>query len=279
MHLSRLGARRGADGAHFRTSGVQTVYHAAAYKHVPLVEHNAARACGTTCSAPWVARAAHSARVETFVLVSTDKAVRPTNVMGASKRMAELILQALHCAAAAARVFSMVRFGNVLGSRARWCRCSASRSSGGPVTVTHPDVTRYFMTIPEAAQLVIQAGAMAHGGEVFVLDMGEPVRIIDLAVDDRAVGPQREDRATRRRHRDQFVGLRPGEKLYEELLIGDDVVPTAHSASCRRASATSSPRCSTRCSSRCERHAKQMTPTRCRARSETWCRSIGPPRK
>jgi FlaA1/EpsC-like NDP-sugar epimerase len=216
----------------FRRYGVQTVYHAAAYKHVPIVEGNIQQGLrnnvfGTLA----VARAAHSAKVETCVLVSTDKAVRPTNVMGASKRVAELIFQAAALRGGGKTVFSMVRFGNVLGSSGSVVPLFKKQiQAGGPITITHPDIIRYFMLIPEAAQLVIQAGAMANGGEVFVLDMGEPVRIADLArsmihlsglteKSDTAVGGDIEIK---------FVGLRPGEKLFEELMIGDDVVPSNH---------------------------------------------------
>ena len=210
---------------------VQTVYHAAAYKHVPIVEANIQQGLrnnvfGTLA----VARAAQDAKVETCVLISTDKAVRPTNVMGASKRVAELVFQA-----AALRsnltVYSMVRFGNVLGSSGSVVPLFRRQiQTGGPITITHPDIIRYFMLIPEAAQLVIQAGAMAQGGEVFVLDMGEPVRIADLArsmvrlsgLTEKTAelpGGDIEIRAT---------GLRPGEKLFEELLIGDNVEPSGH---------------------------------------------------
>jgi FlaA1/EpsC-like NDP-sugar epimerase len=179
-----------------------------------------------------MARAAIEAGVANFVLVSTDKAVRPTNVMGASKRMAELVLQALsEFQQGAGTRFSMVRFGNVLGSSGSVVPLFRSQlASGGPLTVTHPEVTRYFMTIPEAAQLVLHAGAMAGGGEVFVLDMGQPVRIMELArrmvelsglrVRDEA-HPQGDIEIT-------ITGLRPGEKLYEELLIGDDPSRTEH---------------------------------------------------
>ena len=226
----------------FRTAllrfGVQTIYHAAAYKHVPLVEHNVVEGVrnnvfGTNIAAQEAIRAG----VQSFILVSTDKAVRPTNIMGASKRLAELV-----CQAAASRQtgtkFSMVRFGNVLGSSGSVIpRFRAQVEAGGPVTVTHPDITRYFMTIPEAAQLVIQAGAMASGGDVFVLDMGEPIRIVDLA--DRIVRlsgltPYHVDDCSDAGSRADgdiaicFTGLRPGEKLYEELLIGEEAEPTRH---------------------------------------------------
>ena len=211
--------------------GVETVYHAAAYKHVPIVEHNPIEGvCNNVFGTWYAAKAALAAGVETFVLISSDKAVRPTNVMGATKRLAELILQGLSSAGGATRL-CMVRFGNVLdssGSVVPLFREQIRR--GGPVTVTHPDVERYFMTIPEAAQLVIQASALAQGGEVFLLDMGEPVRILDLA--------RRMIRLSGLIVRDemqpdgdieiQFTGLRSGEKLREELLIGSDDLPTEH---------------------------------------------------
>ncbi|MBW7929820.1 MAG: polysaccharide biosynthesis protein [Gammaproteobacteria bacterium] len=211
--------------------GVQTIYHAAAYKHVPIVEFNMAEGVRNNVIGTWhAAEAAAEAGVENFVLVSTDKAVRPTNVMGATKRVAELVLQGMTRRGTHTR-FCMVRFGNVLessGSVVPLFREQIRR--GGPVTVTDPDVIRYFMTIPEAAQLVLQAGAMGQGGEVFVLDMGEPVRIAELArrmiqlmgltVRDRDCPDG--DIAIR------FTGLRPGEKLYEELLIGGDVGATDH---------------------------------------------------
>jgi FlaA1/EpsC-like NDP-sugar epimerase len=210
---------------------VDTVYHAAAYKHVPLVEHNPIEgirnnAFGTLS----MAKAAIAAKVKCFVLVSTDKAVRPTNVMGATKRLAELVLQAFARQSSGTR-FCMVRFGNVLGSSGSVVPLFRKQiASGGPITLTHPDITRYFMTIPEAAQLVIQAGAMGEGGDVFVLDMGDPVRIADLAV--RMVhlsGQEVKSAATPDGTIEiRYVGLRPGEKLYEELLIGSNVSKTAH---------------------------------------------------
>ncbi len=212
--------------------GVNTVYHAAAYKHVPMVEHNLRQGItnnvfGTLA----VSRVAARSRVATFVMVSTDKAVRPTSVMGASKRIAELIIQAAALRHDSRTVFSIVRFGNVLGSSGSVVPLFRKQiSEGGPVTVTHPAITRYFMIIPEAAQLVIQAGAMAQGGEVFVLDMGEPVRVIDLARSLIRLSGLTE-RTSARPDGDieiRAIGLRPGEKLYEELLIGDDVVPTRH---------------------------------------------------
>lgn len=216
--------------------GVQSVFHAAAYKHVPMIEINPAAGIwnnvfGTLCTV----EAACLCGVETFVLVSTDKAVRPTNVMGCSKRLAELVLQAKNIQEAGLCVkttkLTMVRFGNVLGSSGSVVPVFREQiKKGGPVTVTHPEIIRYFMTIPEAAQLVIQAGAMGEGGDVMVLDMGEPVKIVDLA--------KRMIHLSGFSHKDaanpdgdieiQFTGLRQGEKLYEELLIGDNTLPTSH---------------------------------------------------
>jgi FlaA1/EpsC-like NDP-sugar epimerase len=224
-----------------------TVYHAAAYKHVPLVESNPSEGVlNNVFGTLNMARAAMECGVAHFVLVSTDKAVRPTNVMGATKRMAELVLQAL-AASASVRfhlpdgthshevsnntLFSMVRFGNVLGSSGSVVPLFRKQLlSGGPLTVTHPDVTRYFMTIPEAAQLVLQAGAMAHGGDVFVLDMGQPVKILDLARRMAQLsGLKLRDEANPQGDIEiKITGLRPGEKLYEELLIGDNPEGTAH---------------------------------------------------
>ncbi|QHE83750.1 polysaccharide biosynthesis protein [Hydrogenophaga sp. BPS33] len=210
----------------------ETVYHAAAYKHVPLVEHNPVQGLRNNVWGTWVcARAAQAAGASHFVLISTDKAVRPTNVMGASKRLAEMVLQALAAEPDSGTTFAMVRFGNVLGSSGSVVPLFREQiRDGGPVTLTHPDITRYFMTIPEAAQLVIQAGAMAHGGDVFVLDMGEPVRIIDLA--QRMVELSGLQVKTAQNPTGdieiQITGLRPGEKLYEELLIGDNPQPTQH---------------------------------------------------
>lgn len=208
-----------------------TVYHAAAYKHVPLVEHNPAEGIkNNVLGTLRTALAASDSGVADFVLISTDKAVRPTNLMGASKRLAEMALQAL-AATVKDTKFSMVRFGNVLGSSGSVVpKFRQQIRDGGPITLTHADITRYFMTIPEAAQLVIQAGAMAKGGDVFVLDMGEPVRIVDLArrmvelsgltvVDEQNPDGDIEIEVT---------GMRPGEKLYEELLIGDNPKPTLH---------------------------------------------------
>lgn len=211
--------------------GVETVYHAAAYKHVPIVEHNPIEGVrNNVFGTRYAAEAAIAAGVETFVLISSDKAVRPTNVMGATKRLAELILQGLAGEGGATRL-CMVRFGNVLdssGSVVPLFREQIRR--GGPVTVTHPDVERYFMTIPEAAQLVIQASALAQGGEVFLLDMGEPVRILDLAR--RMIRLSgltvRDDAQPEGDIEIQFTGLRSGEKLREELLIGSNDLPTAH---------------------------------------------------
>lgn len=211
---------------------VQTVYHAAAYKHVPIVEHNMRQGLRNNIFGTLnVARVAAEQDIETCVLISTDKAVRPTNVMGASKRVAELVMQAAAQRPGSRTVFSMVRFGNVLGSSGSVVPLFRRQiSAGGPITITHPDIIRYFMLIPEAAQLVIQAGAMAQGGEVFVLDMGEPVRIADLARSMIRLSGLTE-RTDDNPHGDieiKAVGLRPGEKLFEELLIGDDVQPSTH---------------------------------------------------
>ncbi len=214
---------------------VQTVYHAAAYKHVPLVEFNVIEGVRNNIYGTYyTACAAIKAGVESFVLISTDKAVRPTNVMGTTKRMAELGLQALadqENAKPNGTRFCMVRFGNVLGSSGSVIPVFKKQiASGGPVTVTHPEITRFFMTIPEAAQLVIQAGAMGKGGDVFVLDMGESVKITDLACNLIQLSGL-EVKSDANPYGDieiQFSGLRPGEKLYEELLIGDNVKQTAH---------------------------------------------------
>ncbi len=215
-----------------------TVYHAAAYKHVPLVEHNPAEGIKNNVFGTYTtAKAAIDAGASDFVLISTDKAVRPTNIMGASKRLAEMVLQALSAEVDEGKSgkrgtqLSMVRFGNVLGSSGSVVpKFRQQIKDGGPITLTHPDITRYFMTIPEAAQLVIQAGAMAKGGDVFVLDMGEPVRIVDLA--------RRMAELSGLTIQDEcnpdgdiainITGLRPGEKLYEELLIGDNPQATSH---------------------------------------------------
>ncbi|HEX7079596.1 MAG TPA: nucleoside-diphosphate sugar epimerase/dehydratase [Gammaproteobacteria bacterium] len=214
-----------------RAFGVQVIYHAAAYKHVPLVEHNPIAGIHNNVFGTWhVARAAKITRVETFILISTDKAVRPTNIMGAAKRMAELLVQGF-AAQPTGTCFTMVRFGNVIGSSGSVVPLFAEQiAAGGPVTVTDPNVVRYFMTIPEAANLVIQAGAMARGGEVFVLDMGEPVKILDIAHRMiRLRGLQvRDEQHPNGDIAVQFTGLRPGEKLHEELLIDDNVVPTDH---------------------------------------------------
>ena len=211
---------------------IQTMYHAAAYKHVPLVEQNPVEGLQNNALGTFrAAYAAYEAGVEHFVLISTDKAVRPTNVMGASKRMAELSLQAL-ALRPGNTIFTMVRFGNVLGSSGSVVPLFRKQlKSGGPITVTHPDILRFFMTIPEAAQLVIQAGAMAKGGEVFLLDMGKPVRIVDLARRMiRLSGlEERTDECPEGDVAIKFTGLRPGEKLYEELLIDGDASETAHS--------------------------------------------------
>jgi FlaA1/EpsC-like NDP-sugar epimerase len=228
-----------------KTWRVDTVYHAAAYKHVPMVEHNIAEGVlNNVIGTLNTAQAALQAGVSNFVLISTDKAVRPTNVMGSTKRLAELTLQALSRELApvlfgdktnVSRVnktrFTMVRFGNVLGSSGSVIPLFHKQiKSGGPITVTHPKITRYFMTIPEAAQLVIQAGSMGQGGDVFVLDMGEPVKIVELA--ERMIHLSglsvRSDKNLQGDIAIEFTGLRPGEKLYEELLIGDNVVATQH---------------------------------------------------
>jgi FlaA1/EpsC-like NDP-sugar epimerase len=210
---------------------VQTVYHAAAYKHVPIVEQNVIEGINNNVIATWyAAEAAHEAEVETFVLVSTDKAVNPTNVMGATKRFAEIVLQGLQ-RRGSKTLFCMVRFGNVLASSGSVVPLFNEQiKAGGPVTVTHPEVIRYFMTIPEAAQLVIQAGSMADGGDVFVLDMGKPVRIGDLArrMIHLAGLTVRDDQHPEGDIEISYTGLRPAEKLYEELLIGNNVTGTQH---------------------------------------------------
>lgn len=219
---------------------VNTVYHAAAYKHVPLVEQNPTRAITNNVLGTWrTAKAAMAAKVESFTLVSTDKAVRPTNVMGASKRLAELGVQAMAERAkneGAITRFSMVRFGNVLGSSGSVVpKFRRQIKEGGPITVTHPDIIRFFMTIPEAAQLVIQAGAVAEGGEVFVLDMGEPVKIANLA--ERMVNlsglTMKSEDSPEGDIEIVFTGLRPGEKLYEELLVSGEELETTHERVCR----------------------------------------------
>lgn len=219
-----------------RKYNIQTVYHAAAYKHVPLVQANICAGIeNNVIGTHSVALAAIENSVENFVLISTDKAVRPTSIMGASKRVAEMILQDLSLeldkTGGASTIFSMVRFGNVLGSSGSVVpRFRKQIAAGGPVTVTHPDIIRYFMTIPEAAQLVIQAGAMAQGGDVFVLDMGEPVKIKDLAeqmikLSGYSVAQSKEDEGIEI----TYTGLRPAEKLYEELLIEENAEGTQHS--------------------------------------------------
>ncbi len=211
---------------------VSTVYHAAAYKHVPLVEHNVIEGIRNNIfGTKAIADAAVECGVDRCILISTDKAVRPTNVMGASKRFAELILQDA-AVRQGSTVFSMVRFGNVLGSSGSVVPLFRQQiENGGPVTVTHKDVIRYFMTIPEAASLVIQAGSMAKGGEVFLLDMGEPVsidtlarRMINLMGHEVASAEQLEGIEI------EYTGLRPGEKLYEELLLSDSSHTTEHPA-------------------------------------------------
>lgn len=214
------------------TFAVNTIYHAAAYKHVPMVEHNIVAGVNNNVMGTLaLGKAAVAAGVENFVLISTDKAVRPTNIMGASKRMAELVLQAFACKYPETR-FCMVRFGNVLGSSGSVVPLFRQQiQDGGPVTVTHKDITRYFMTIPEAAQLVLQAGAMGQGGDVFVLDMGDPVKILNLAHQlIRLMGSEvRDEEHPKGDIEIQFTGLRPGEKLFEELLLGDNVTGTSHS--------------------------------------------------
>lgn len=220
-----------------RAHAVQTIYHAAAYKHVVLVEDNIVEGVRNNVFGTRVlAEAARETQVESFILISTDKAVRPTNIMGATKRIAELVCQAM-ALESSTTVFSTVRFGNVLGSSGSVIpRFEAQIEQGGPVTVTHPDITRFFMTIPEAAQLVIQAGAMARGGDVFVLDMGQPVKIMELAksiVRLKGYKPVLDDGQTSRPAQPgeipiRVVGLQKGEKLYEELLIGNCPKPTDH---------------------------------------------------
>jgi FlaA1/EpsC-like NDP-sugar epimerase len=211
---------------------IATVYHAAAYKHVPIVEQNpVAGLANNTFGTRVVAEAAREHGVERMVLISTDKAVRPSSIMGGSKRLAELILQAHAADPSCPTVFTMVRFGNVLDSSGSVVRRFRKQiQSGGPVTVTHPDVIRYFMSIPEAATLVLQAGAMATGGEVFVLEMGEPVKIDDLARSMiRLMGLEVRDESSPDGDVPiTYTGLRPGEKLYEELLLGDNTTATEH---------------------------------------------------
>lgn len=215
-----------------RTFSPDTVYHAAAHKHVPLVEHNVCEGVRNNVFGTLsVAIAAKDANVSEFVLISTDKAVRPTNVMGASKRLAEMVLQAFS-ETPQTTIFSMVRFGNVLGSSGSVVpKFRQQIRDGGPITLTHPEITRFFMTVPEAAQLVIQAGAMSSGGDVFVLDMGEPVKILELArrmVELSGLTVRDEDNPEGDIEI-RITGLRPAEKLYEELLIGDNPTNTTHS--------------------------------------------------
>ncbi|MCP4956432.1 MAG: polysaccharide biosynthesis protein [Photobacterium aquimaris] len=218
------------------TFNVDTIYHAAAYKHVPMVEYNVVEGVRNNVFGTfYTAQAAINAGVSSFVLISTDKAVRPTNVMGTTKRMAELGLQALAEQEALkpnGTRFCMVRFGNVLGSSGSVIPLFKRQiKEGGPITITHPDIIRYFMTIPEAAQLVIQAGAMGKGGDVFVLDMGKPVKIVSLA-ENLVKLSGLEVKSEQNPYGDiefKYTGLRPGEKLYEELLIGDNVNETEHS--------------------------------------------------
>ena len=212
------------------TETVDTVYHAAAYKHVPLLEHNEVVGVENNVLGTWIlARAAFDSKIKRFTMISTDKAVRPKSVMGASKRMAELIVQAL--AGAGETRFGIVRFGNVLDSSGSVVqRFRKQIEGGGPITVTHPEITRYFMSIPEATQLVLQASAMAHRGEVFVLDMGEPVRISELArnlISLSGMTVRDEDNPTGDIEI-HYVGLRPGEKLFEELFVGEATLPTLH---------------------------------------------------
>jgi len=216
----------------FARNKVQTVYHAAAYKHVPLVEENPVSGLTNNIfGTKTIAEIALAFNVETFVLISTDKAVRPTNIMGCSKRVAEMVLQSIADKSNGKTIFSMVRFGNVLGSSGSVVpKFRQQIADGGPITVTHKEITRYFMSIPEAVQLVIQAGAMAKGGDVFVLDMGESVKIVDLAKKMiRLAGFELRDKYNPNGDIEiHYSGLRPGEKLYEELLIGDNVKGTEH---------------------------------------------------
>ena len=228
--LGSVGNRLQMENA-IRSFKVDTVYHVAAYKQVPMVEKNVVEGVQNNIFGTLVsAQAAEKFKVKNFVLISTDKAVRPTNFMGATKRFAEQVLQAL-AARETATKFSMVRFGNVLGSSGSVVPLFRRQiSMGGPVTVTHPEVTRYFMTVQEAAQLVIQAGSMATGGDVFVLDMHEPIKIIDLAKKMvHLMGFEvRDENSYRGDIAIEYTGLRPGEKLYEELLIGESVTGTGH---------------------------------------------------
>lgn len=212
---------------------VDTVYHAAAYKHVPIVETNITQGIlNNVFGTLYTAQAAIAARVKNFVLISTDKAVRPTNVMGATKRLAEMVLQALSATPHQHKTrFTMVRFGNVLGSSGSVIPLFRKQIlEGSAVTVTHPEITRYFMTIPEAAELVIQAGSLGQGGDVFVLDMGQPTKIVDLAIKMIKLSgfTPKNPETGQGDIAIEYTGLRPGEKLYEELLIGDNVIGTEH---------------------------------------------------
>lgn len=229
--------RRNRIAAVMQAFNVQTVYHAAAYKHVPLVEYNMVEGVRNNVFGTWhTAEAAIENNVELFVLISTDKAVRPTNVMGTTKRLAELTLQGLAKRNSSNTRFCMVRFGNVLGSSGSVVPLFKQQiEQGGPVTVTDPEITRYFMTIPEAAQLVIQAGTMGNSGAVFVLDMGEPVKIVDMARKMIHLSglEVKSDKHPQGDIEIVYTGLRPGEKLYEELLIGDNVVECSHPRICQ----------------------------------------------
>ena len=225
-----------ANGLVLATHRPDTIYHAAAYKHVPIVEENEAAGAEVNVLGTYrVAEAALRHGVRDFIFISTDKAVRPTSVMGATKRLAEVVLQSLQAEFGAIRDirFTVVRFGNVLGSSGSVVPIFEQQiAQGGPLTVTHREVTRYFMTISEAVQLVLQAGALGEGGEVFVLDMGEPVRIVDLARNMIRLSG-RTIRESSNPHGDieiVFTGLRPGEKMFEELVIGSHLVPTSHPA-------------------------------------------------
>ncbi len=217
----------------FDENKIQTIYHAAAYKHVPLVEENPISGLNNNIyGTRTLAEKSLESQVETFILISTDKAVRPTNIMGCSKRVAEMVLQALAKSPKCNTVFSMVRFGNVLGSSGSVVpKFRQQIEEGGPITVTHKEITRYFMSIPEAVQLVIQAGAMAKGGDVFVLDMGDSVKITELAIKMvKLSGLEVKSKDMPEGDIEiKYTGLRPGEKLYEELLIGDNVQGTKHS--------------------------------------------------
>ncbi len=230
--LGSCGDRKLLDSV-FDNNIVQTIYHAAAYKHVPLVEENPVSGLNNNIfGTKTLAEKALESQVETFILISTDKAVRPTNIMGCSKRIAEMTLQALAATKECNTKFSMVRFGNVLGSSGSVVpKFRQQIAEGGPITITHKDITRFFMSIPEAVQLVIQAGAMAEGGNVFVLDMGDSVKIVDLAKKMISLSGLdiRDEHNLEGDIELAYSGLRPGEKLYEELLIGDNVKGTKHS--------------------------------------------------